>query len=100
MELNKFNRQLYILTFGPQTISPMYQKMSKKIMHLKYKQYERSICENGDVSLQSMAVGEKCPTFAELVASPLAKYITIASNTCGYGGTTEELILNYVHPFF
>ena len=47
-----------------------------------------------------MMVGEQCPPFAEIMASPLAKYITIASNTCGYGGTTEELILNYVHPLF
>ena len=34
------------------------------------------------------------------MASLLAKYITIAANNCRYGGTPEELILNYVHPFF
>ena len=43
-----------------------------------------------------MSVKEQCPTIAELMASPLAKYITLAANDCGYGGTTEELIVNYV----
>ena len=32
--------------------------------------------------------------------SPLAKYITLASNDCGYGGTAEVLIVSYVHPLF
>ena len=31
---------------------------------------------------------------------PLAKYITFPANYCGYGGTVEELILNYVHSLF
>ena len=31
--------------------------------------------------------------------SPLAKYINLAANDCGYSGTAEELIINYVHPF-
>ena len=30
----------------------------------------------------------------------LAKYINIAANRCGYGGTAEELIINYIHPLF
>jgi hypothetical protein len=30
--------------------------------------------------------------------SPLAKYITLAANDCGYGGIAEELIVSYVHP--
>jgi len=33
------------------------------------------------------------------MASPLAKYITLAANGCGYSGTVEELVINYVHPF-
>ncbi len=32
--------------------------------------------------------------------SPLAKYITLAANDCGYSGTAEELIVTYVHPLF
>jgi hypothetical protein len=40
------------------------------------------------------------PTVAYLLASPLAKYITLAANDCGYSGTAEELIVSYVHPLF
>ncbi len=40
------------------------------------------------------------PTVAELMGSPLAKYITLAANDCGYSGTAEEPIVNYVHPLF
>ncbi len=34
------------------------------------------------------------------MASPLARYITLAANDCGYSGTAEELIVDYVHPLF
>jgi hypothetical protein len=34
------------------------------------------------------------------LASPLAKYITLAANDCGYSGKAEELIVTYVHPLF
>jgi len=37
---------------------------------------------------------------ADLLASPLAKYITLAANDCGYSGKAEELIVAYVHPLF
>ncbi len=37
-------------------------------------------------------------TVAELMDSPLVKYITLAANECGYSGTAEELIVNYLHP--
>jgi hypothetical protein len=47
-----------------------------------------------------MGVEESCPNIAELLASPLAEFITLAANDCGYSGTTEELIVNYVHPLF
>ncbi len=40
------------------------------------------------------------PTVAELMDSPLAKYITLAANDCGYSGMAEELIVTYVHPLF
>ena len=30
----------------------------------------------------------------------MAEYITLVANDCGYGGTEEELIVNYVHPLF
>ena len=47
-----------------------------------------------------MAVREQHPIVADIMASPLSKYITIASNNCRYGGMTEELIIKYVHPLF
>ena len=40
------------------------------------------------------------PTVADLRASPLAKYITLAANDCGYSGNTKKLIVTYVHPLF
>ena len=40
------------------------------------------------------------PTVAELMDSPLASYITLAANNCGYSGTAEELIKSYVRPLF
>ena len=100
LELNKLNRQLNELTFDPQTIPPMYQKMLKKRICLNYKQYKRSLQGIGEILLQTMIVGEQHPTFADLMDSPLAKYISLVTNYHGYGGTTEELIINYVHPFF
>jgi len=47
-----------------------------------------------------MSLVDQCPTVAELMASPLARYITLAANDCGYSGTAEELIVDYVHPLF
>ena len=40
------------------------------------------------------------PTVAKLMDSPLTQYITLAANDCGYSGTAEGLIVNYVHPLF
>ena len=34
------------------------------------------------------------------MASPLAKYITLAANDCRYRDKAEELIVTYVHPLF
>ena len=52
------------------------------------------------MALQNVAVEEQCPTIAEILASPIDKYITLVVNNCGYSGTSEDLIVNYVHPFF
>jgi hypothetical protein len=56
--------------------------------------------ENGDLILSILLMTDGIPTVAELMSSPLAKYITLAANDCGYSGTAEELIVNYVHPLF
>ena len=50
--------------------------------------------------LQSMIVGDQFQIVADLMSIPLADYITIVANDCGYGGTSEELIVNDVHPLF
>ncbi len=47
-----------------------------------------------------LSMTDGIPTVAELMDSPLAQYITLAANDCGYSGTAEELIVNYVHPLF
>ena len=31
---------------------------------------------------------------------PLAIFITLAASYCGYEGTTNELIVNWIHPLF
>ena len=96
----KLNRDMFALTFGQQDIPPMAQKMSKKRQRLNYKQYRCSIKRSGDMALMSLTLDKTIPTVADLLASPLAKYITLAANDCGYSGKAEELIVTYVHPLF
>jgi len=74
--------------------------LSKKRKRLKFKQYCQNLRENGDESLSMMTMTDEIPTVANLMDSPLAKYITLAANDCGYSGTAEDLIVNYVHPLF
>ena len=99
-ELKKLNRDMFALTFGPHEIPPMAQKMSKKRQRLNYKQHRRSLRLSGDMALMSLTLDKTIPTVADLMSSPLAKYITLAANDCGYDGTVEELIVTYVHPLF
>ena len=54
--------------------------------------------EIGDMMLQAMST--EVPTVEELLESPLAKFIHLAANECGYNGTRYELICNWVHPLF
>jgi hypothetical protein len=91
---------MFALTFGQQEIPPMAQKMSKKRQCLNYKQYRCSIKRSGDMALMSLTLDKTIPTVAGLLASPLAKYITLAANDCGYRDKAEELIVTYVHPLF
>ena len=62
---------------------------------MNYNQNKRSLHDNGDVM-----VVQQFPTVAEIMSSPMPKYITHADNYCGYSGTEEMLILNYVHLFY
>ncbi len=44
------------------------------------------------MALMSLTLDKTIPTVADLLASPLAKYITLAANDCGYSGKAKELI--------
>jgi hypothetical protein len=50
--------------------------------------------ENGDLLLSMLLMTDEIPTVAELMDSPLAKYITLAANDCGYSGMAEGAIPN------
>jgi hypothetical protein len=99
-KLAKLNQDVFTLTLGSWEIPPRALILSKKKKQLKFKQYHHRLKENGDLSLSMLSMTDGIPTVAELLDSPLAKYITLAANDCGYSGTVEELIVNYVHPLF
>jgi hypothetical protein len=47
-----------------------------------------------------MSIEDSLPSISDLINSPLSKYITLAENDCGYDGTAEDLIVQYIHPLF
>ena len=47
-----------------------------------------------------MHLADSIPIITELLDSPISKLITLAANDCGYEITTQDLIVNYVHPLF
>jgi hypothetical protein len=98
--LAKLNRDVFTLTLGSGQITPQALILSKKKKRLKFKQYRQNLKENGDLSLSMLLMTDGIPTVADLMDSPLAQYITLAANDCGYSGTAEELIVSYVHPLF
>ena len=53
-----------------------------------------------DYDLNKMSLEHKITTIDDFMESPLDIFITLAVNSCGYEGTTKELILNWVHPLF
>ncbi len=99
-EYKTLNRKIFALTLGHHDIPPMAQRMSKKWKRLNYKQYLASFRLSSDMALMTLPLDKTIPTIADLLASPLAQYITLAANECGYGGTAQELIVSYVHPLF
>jgi hypothetical protein len=50
------------------------------------------------MALMSLMLDKTILTVADLLANPLAKYITLAANDCGYSGIAKELIVSYIHP--
>ena len=67
---------------------------------MNYKQYNISLRDNGDMLLKSMTVGEQHTTVSDLMDSLLGKYIGVTANDCGYGGTSDDLIVNDIHLLF
>ena len=49
--------------------------------------------------LNAIELRQNVPTMEELLNSPLSCFISFA-NSCGCSGTTQELIVNWVHPLF
>ena len=47
-----------------------------------------------------MHLADSIPTISELLDSPISNFVTLDANYCGYSGTIEDLIINYVHPLF
>ena len=52
--------------------------------------------ELGDMSMNSMSFA--VPSMEELMKSPLANFITFSANDFGYGGSAQDLFVNWVHP--
>jgi hypothetical protein len=98
--MGKLNREIFALTLGSKQIPPYANTMSKKKKALKNHQYQRSLQSRGDRALQLMLIEDSLPSISDLINSHLSKYITLAANDCGYDGTAEELIVQYVHPLF
>ena len=73
--------------------------MYKDRILFNYKKYKHLLQDTGDTALRNVTVEEKCPTVADILASSIAKYITLARNKCGYSGTAEDLKVNHVNPF-
>ena len=100
MQLNKLNQKYYSLVFGPQNFPPMYHKMSKNIIHLNYRQYKKRLKDTSYMALKLLTVEEQCPAVAEILVGPIANYITLSTNNCGYSGTEKCFIVNYFYPLF
>jgi len=95
-ELTAAERKQYALSLGTKSVPPAASRLSRK--KLKYRQRLAQRKEMGDMMLNIMPMD--VPTVEELLASPLAKFIHLASNDCGYNGSVKELICDWVHPLF
>ena len=78
----------------------MAKKLSQNRKLLSYKRYSRQLKDESNMTVNSMRLDNSIPTIKELLDSPISKLITLAANDCVYSGTSEDLIVNHVHPFF
>ena len=45
-------------------------------------------------------ISEELPTVSDFMASPLAKFVTLAAQDSGHTGRTEDLFMTHVQPLF
>ena len=93
-------RDLHDLNFFHRDKPPTDKRPTKKSNSLNYKKYNILLNKGGDMKLNNTQVKKQCPTVAEILASPISKFITISEHNFGYGGTAEYLVVNYFHPLF
>ncbi len=67
---------------------------------MKYHQRLRQRIEESDCMLNAMELRQDVPTVEDLLNSPLSCFLSFVTNCCGHNGTTQELIINWVHPLF
>ena len=99
--LTQAQQQQYYVSMSAHRLlyhSPQMNRLSrKKKSYRKRMNYQREV---GDHMLSSMHLGTEVPTVEDIMNSPLSRFIKFAANDCGYKGSTRELIVNWVHPFF
>ena len=59
-----------------------------------------SLKGESSIALNSMHQADIIPKITELLDIPISNFITLAVNYCGYSGTIEDLIINYIYPLF
>ena len=88
-------------TFGSKQVPPYAATLSRKKLHGRARRaYQREKLLTADLQMNRMQMDDDTPTVDALLKSPLARFIKLAANDCGYSGSTKELIVNWIHPFF
>ena len=96
VSLSAAEKKQFACTLGTKSVPPLASRMSRKRM--KYKQRMARRKEIGDMALNTMEMN--VPTVEALMNSPLAKFIHLAANDCGYRGSKTDIICRWVHPLF
>jgi len=96
--LRRLNITGHSLSLGSKQVPVHAVRLSRK--KKKYRQRIRYHQEKGDRALNSMILEDELPSIRDVLESPLAKFIHFAANACGYNGTAEDLMVNWIHPLF
>ena len=80
---------IYAFTCGCHQQPFHIKNLSKNHQRLNYKKWKRKLREGEDSDLNKIILENKIPTVDDLMESPLAIFITIVANDCGYEGTTK-----------